>query len=224
MLQILPWTRMAGAEDIKLPFKVRLCIEGIPRHARQEASVRQLLPQGMLFERFDDRHRNDGDASCCCVLIWSSDPDQIAKEGSLLVEELHDRPQATSHFADPAAAVLQRSRTGHVRSLAYEVLLHVDFILNFRPSTDSAADWPVRHSFRWRLGLRDDWRLGAPRRNVRDRLGPRKHDRSPPGDADGAGSGNTGAVTRRASRWVPQRHGSPAAGPQQQHGQAADNQ
>jgi hypothetical protein len=91
-LQLLPWTRMAGANAVKLPFKVRLCIEGIIQHARQEASVKQLLPQGTLFEWFDDHHRNDGDASCCCVLIWSRDPDQLMKEGSLLVEELHDCP------------------------------------------------------------------------------------------------------------------------------------
>jgi hypothetical protein len=32
-LQLLPWARMARAESIDLPFKVRLCIEGIPHHA-----------------------------------------------------------------------------------------------------------------------------------------------------------------------------------------------
>jgi hypothetical protein len=107
-LQLLPWTRMAGANAVKLLFKVQLCIEGIPRHAHQEASVKWLLQQGTLFERFNDSHRNDGDASYCCVLIWSRDPDQLTKEGSLLVEELHDRPQAAWDFADPAAAILQR--------------------------------------------------------------------------------------------------------------------
>jgi hypothetical protein len=49
--------------------------------------------------------------------------------------------------------------------LAYEVLLHVNFIINFRPLTESNADWLVHHSFRWRLERCNDWRLGAPRCN-----------------------------------------------------------
>jgi hypothetical protein len=33
-LHLRPWTRLAGAESSTLPFRVRLCIEGIPQHAR----------------------------------------------------------------------------------------------------------------------------------------------------------------------------------------------
>jgi hypothetical protein len=36
-LQLLPWMRKAGAEAAKLPFRVRLCIEGLPPHARRES-------------------------------------------------------------------------------------------------------------------------------------------------------------------------------------------
>jgi hypothetical protein len=39
-IQLLPWTRLIGVEASKLPFKVRLCIEGIPHHARQVATIR----------------------------------------------------------------------------------------------------------------------------------------------------------------------------------------
>jgi hypothetical protein len=34
MLQLIPWTCMAGAEAAKLSFKVRIFIEGILHHAR----------------------------------------------------------------------------------------------------------------------------------------------------------------------------------------------
>jgi hypothetical protein len=61
-LQLLPWMRKAGAEAAKLPFRVRLCIEGLPPHARREEIVRKLLPQATLFEGFDRRHRSDGEA------------------------------------------------------------------------------------------------------------------------------------------------------------------
>jgi hypothetical protein len=51
-LQLMPWTRLAGVEAAKLQFWVRVCIEGIPHHACQEATVKQLLPQSTLLEGF----------------------------------------------------------------------------------------------------------------------------------------------------------------------------
>jgi hypothetical protein len=42
-IQLLPWTRLIGAETSKLSFKVRLRIEGILHHARQAATICQLL-------------------------------------------------------------------------------------------------------------------------------------------------------------------------------------
>jgi hypothetical protein len=38
-LQLLSWTRLVGAEAAKLPFKVRLYVEGVPHHARQESTL-----------------------------------------------------------------------------------------------------------------------------------------------------------------------------------------
>jgi hypothetical protein len=178
-LQLLPWMRKAGAEAAKLPFRVRLCIEGLPPHARREEIVRKLLPQATLFEGFDRRHRSDGEASCCCIIVWARDPDEFAKEGTLRLEELPDRPRATWHFADSDFTLRRRPRAGPVRVLCYTVILHVDHITDFRPTATASAEWPERHSFRWRLGFRDDWRLVSPRPAVHDRLGPRKRYRSP---------------------------------------------
>jgi hypothetical protein len=70
-LQLLPWTRLAGAEAIKLSFKVRLCIEGVPHHARQPPIIRKLLPADSLFDCVDFNHRNDKEAQCCYVTVWS---------------------------------------------------------------------------------------------------------------------------------------------------------
>jgi hypothetical protein len=93
-------------------------------------------PQSTLFQGFDDLHRKDGDASCCCVLIWSRNLDEIVNEGILQLEAWH--------FADPAAAVARRSCSGSVRMLTYEVLLHFDLIVDFRPPSKS-AEWPAGH-------------------------------------------------------------------------------
>jgi hypothetical protein len=99
-LQLFPWSRMASAEASKLFFKVRLCVEGIPHHARQEAAVRRLLPNDALLECIDYNYHNDIDANYCCIIIWARDSDLIALEGSLRLEELQDRPHAAWHFAD----------------------------------------------------------------------------------------------------------------------------
>jgi hypothetical protein len=97
-LHLMPWYRMAGAEAAKLPFKIRLCIEGIPPHARQATTVRQLLPRESLLEFINNDHRSDSEAHCCCVVIWARDPDAIAKEAVLRLEELQDRQRAAWHF------------------------------------------------------------------------------------------------------------------------------
>jgi hypothetical protein len=101
-IQLLPWTRLAGAEACKLPFKVRLCIEGTPFHAHQESTIHQLLPPGSLLEAFNCEFCNDSEVHCFCVTIWTRDPNAITVEGVLRLEELQDRLQAVWHFADPS--------------------------------------------------------------------------------------------------------------------------
>jgi hypothetical protein len=63
--------RLAGAEPIKMPFKVRLCIEGIPQHARQPSTICMLLPRDALFKGMDSNHRSDTEANYCCITVWS---------------------------------------------------------------------------------------------------------------------------------------------------------
>jgi hypothetical protein len=88
----------------------------------------------------------------------------------------------------------RHTRSGMVRLLSYNVLLHIDHITDFRPPVERSAEWPQRHSFCWRLGLRDDH--GAPHRLVQDHLGPRKRDRSLPGGGGvGASSSSRGWPT-----------------------------
>jgi hypothetical protein len=94
-LQHLPWLCMVGAEPVNLPFKICLCIEGIPSHVRQAPVIRQLLPKDAQFECIDYTYRNDNEANFCCVIVWSQDPDNIPKEVALQLEELQDRPPVT---------------------------------------------------------------------------------------------------------------------------------
>jgi hypothetical protein len=87
-LHLLPWTRLAGAETIKLPFKIPLYIEDIPHHVRQPSVIRMLLPTDALFDCIDFKHRNDNEAQCCYITMWSHNPDNIVKEAALWLEEI----------------------------------------------------------------------------------------------------------------------------------------
>jgi hypothetical protein len=111
-LQLLPWTSMASTELVKLPFKVCLCIEGIPSHTRQAPVIHQLLPKDAQFECIDYTYRDDNEVNCCCVIVWSQNPDNIPKEVTLQLEELQDRSPVTWHFAEPAASDFGRPREG----------------------------------------------------------------------------------------------------------------
>jgi hypothetical protein len=203
-LLLLPWTRFAGAEAIKLPFKVRLCIEGVPHHARRPSTIRQLLPQDALFECIDYNPRNGNEAHCCCVTVWSRNPDNITKEVTLCLEELPGCPAEAWHFADISDG--RRPRAGPVQLLAYDATIHIGQVVDFRPATASSAVWPVRHSFQWRLGFSDGWTRPPARRSVHERLGRNKRIRSPSGDGGADGDRNTGGVARlavasRPARW-----------------------
>jgi hypothetical protein len=138
-----------------MSFKVRLCIEGVPPHACQPATLRQLLPQGSLLEGVDLHACSAKDTSCCFLLVWSRELDVFTLEGMLRLEELPDKPHAACHFVDLCMVEARRPRTCPVRTLGYEVLLHIDQIIDFRPPSDASAEWPERHTFHWWLGVCD---------------------------------------------------------------------
>jgi hypothetical protein len=52
---LMSWTQASQAEPAHLYFKVRICIEGVPPHAQQLATVVTLLPLETLLERADTR-------------------------------------------------------------------------------------------------------------------------------------------------------------------------
>jgi hypothetical protein len=143
-------------------------------------------------------------------MIWTRNPDAIALEGVLRLKELQDRPLVAWHFADPEAIDVRRPRSGPVLSLGYEIFIHINHIIIFRPPSASVAEWPMRHSFHWRLGYRGDWTRAPPHRGVKDRLGPHKRDRSP-SDSVGRDLSQHGDRSTK-----PRHHGPSSLGPCQQ--------
>ena len=66
-----------------------------------------------------------------------------------------------------------------VNMLSYNTLIHLDRVIDFRPTSPGDA-WPKVHDFFRHFGVKDGLRV-AVRQSKHTRLGHRKRDRSPPG-------------------------------------------
>jgi hypothetical protein len=195
-----PTSASLWVEAIKLSFKVRLCIEGVPHHARQPPIIRKLLHVDSLFDCIDFNHRNDKEAQCCYVTVWSRNPNNIVKEAALWLEEIQGRPAEPWHFVDLGSSAARRPRSGPVHLLSYDILVHIDQIVDFRAPTEDGAEWLEWHSFKWRIGVLDGLSRPLQRRSIQDRLGPLKRDRSSDDEecdgADGCRGCSTGIGLR----------------------------
>ncbi|KAG2573650.1 hypothetical protein PVAP13_7KG268510 [Panicum virgatum] len=181
-LHIMPWTRQFGAvSSSMLNFRVHVCIEVIPSHTTDVETISKLFSSRTIVDRVDQELRKEEDTACVCVWVTTSDPDSIAHNeffirlGNMEPPEVHPGP---------------------ARMLDYEVILHVDEVIDFTPlpvspswrsyesetsgiPDDSLDDeWPVKHRFSWQLGVPDRGQ-SPPRVPVHDRLGAGRRDRSP---------------------------------------------
>ncbi|KAG2593804.1 hypothetical protein PVAP13_5NG012638 [Panicum virgatum] len=209
-MHIMPWTRQFGAAaTCKLNYRVRVCIEGIPGHAADVEIISKLFSATTIVNCIDQEKRKAEEEACVCVWITTRDPDSVAIEGTLQLEEPVEFTNDQYHdFCTSLGNMeLPEVHPGPAKLLNYEVLLHVDQVLDFSPLPDSPSwrsyesdtsgipdgsledEWPVRHNFSWRLGVPDRGR--SPRRaTVHERLGGFRRDRSPDRGA-GGGSGDS---------------------------------
>lgn len=183
-----PWLRMANSTASRLLFKMRLCIEGVPPHARQPETLKQLFDPNTLIECID-APLSDKETACCCVQLWTSDPDGFALEGILNVDEPMERGGRRWSWNEPP------------RQLGYAVVLHLDYTIDYSPPATQDAAWPKHQNFIWALGLRDDNCAATSRRPVHERLGSGRRDRSPSSGPDNGGrDSDNGRRHRRPSR------------------------
>ncbi|CAO1943969.1 unnamed protein product [Urochloa humidicola] len=212
-LQILPWMRQVGAcaELFKFFYHVRVCIEGVPEHARHPEAVAGLFPRPSFIDDLDCDMEKAEEEECYRLWIWTTDPAAIATTATLHVEEPVTLPQegyaeGLVDLGMPMGAL----RFEPALAMDYEVIIHIDRVLDYTPpsaessrrSRDSPVSgipveeleesWPARHPFPWTLGVPD----GVSRRetvqrrvSVHDRLGDRSRDRSPPRGGGSSGMG-----------------------------------
>ncbi|CAN6291716.1 unnamed protein product [Urochloa humidicola] len=193
---LMVWNHPACASiSSKLPFRARICLEGVPDHAHQVESVLHLLPKQSFVERVDLKREKEDERGCFILWVWCKDPEDLCIAGTLKIEEPIVLPEEYYSSGEDISH-LNFVRSEELSVLEYEILLHLDRVEDFSPSrrsssvrrygsdvsglpfAESSVQWPERHYFTWRLGEPD--RLpDPPRLPVHARLGNRR-DRLPP--------------------------------------------
>lgn len=224
------------AELVDWRFSVRVCFEGIPSHAWSVDTIAGILDEGCLVQDLEEP-KTETKTACLCAWIWSEDPDAIPKAVHFQLEEplLQNSPDSF-WLEDLGESGLERRRTVSSKLLTYQVLIHLDQVLDSSPppmepvwgyspssqgsgmisSASVTEEVPKRHDIIWSLGVKDGQR--APREHVAARLGPgrnRSHScsRSPPAHEHRRPSGwdvppaRTTAPTRRSSSRPPDHRG-----------------
>lgn len=92
MLNIMPWSRRFRASVGKLKFCIRVCLEGVPRHARNAVSVAQLFNNPSFIDKVDCSVEKEAERFCFNVWVWTDAPNDLAVEGTLLLEEPIEHP------------------------------------------------------------------------------------------------------------------------------------
>ncbi|CAN6275443.1 unnamed protein product [Urochloa humidicola] len=207
-LHIMAWKRQFSSKGMsKFFYHARVCIEGVPFHARHAEAVAGLFKAPTIIDDLDCDAEKPEEEECLRLWLWTADPDAIPISGVLHIEEPVTLPEP--NYAESLVELgmpMGAMRAGAAEALEFEVLIHVDRVLDYSapPANPSyrypdspisghpdvpEEEWPVSHPFHWRLGVPDgEVRTGEQRRiSVHDRLGDRGRDRSPPrGGAGGA--------------------------------------
>ncbi|CAN6273964.1 unnamed protein product [Urochloa humidicola] len=197
-LHIMSWKRQVSSKALsKFHYRARLCIEGVPSHARHAEAVACLFKAPSFIEDTDCPMEKPEEEECLRLWLWTADPDGIATTGTLHIEEPVTLPEGYDGSMFGQDELMSASRHESAKALDYDVIIHVDRVFDYSvpPASPTHTEWPVRHPFRWRLGVPDgEVQPEAVRRriSVYDRLGDRGgRDRSPPRGGAGS-SGNLG--------------------------------
>jgi hypothetical protein len=196
VLNVMPWSRRIGASIGKLRFRARVCLEGVPWHARSAAAVAQLFASPSFIDEINCPVEKEEERFCFNVWIWIAAPSEMTIKGTLQLEEL--RVPSDDHGFTLRSMAVPPFRDEPAATFDYNVLIHLDRVLDYSspvaspgiPGDESPEqDFPACYNYTWHLGLVDRER-SLRRTLVHERLGERggRQDQPPP-QGDGGSSG-----------------------------------
>uniref|UniRef100_A0A452Z7I7 DUF4283 domain-containing protein n=1 Tax=Aegilops tauschii subsp. strangulata TaxID=200361 RepID=A0A452Z7I7_AEGTS len=127
-LRLTAWSRRAGASVVRLSYKVRVCLEGAPRHAWSIPDVKELLPPTAIVESIDEEVYTDQESDCCCAWAWVDDVSKIATRGRLWVEEPCNPSSLDFHRQFMVGTPAVRRHFAPVSLLDYPIIIHLDWV------------------------------------------------------------------------------------------------
>ncbi|KAM0868365.1 hypothetical protein ACQ4PT_041358 [Festuca glaucescens] len=217
---VSPWSRFRKASAGRLSYKVRVCIEGVPPSAHNWEAVRGLFDSTVIFDSVDNSLNSKEDSACFKVWVWMADVGSLARRGKLDLEEPLEVVSPLVHFPALGIEADRPARSGPVKTLTYDMILHLDRILDYSVSPSSSTDshvslhsyiggmpagssWtpecPTTWVYRWYLRFEaDTFPSPPPRASAHSRL--RFPDGSGGGDDDGAGGADGGGGRARQGR------------------------
>jgi hypothetical protein len=126
-------------------YKARVCLEGVPADAHQVETIRGLFGASDIIERIDDVVNSKEESACCRVWVWMENVATLARRGRLDLEEPLEVDSPLLHFPELGMEVDLPVRTGPLRTLSYDVLLHLDRVLDYSASPPSSPDSHVSY-------------------------------------------------------------------------------
>ncbi|KAM0874925.1 hypothetical protein ACQ4PT_037119 [Festuca glaucescens] len=170
---VSPWSRFRKATAGRLCYKVRVCIEGVPSSAHNWEAVKGLFDSSVIFDSVDNSLNSKEDSACFKVWVWMANVGSLARRGLLDLEEPLEVDSPLLHLPELGILADRPVRSGPVKTLSYNIILHLDRVLDFSGSpssspeshlsihsdvsglpsvTSSTPEFPVTWGYRWYLG------------------------------------------------------------------------
>ena len=192
------WRSLTHALGMRIFFRVRLYLDGIPDHAWTPDIVERVIGSRCALQCINTDLVQGNDMRHIDLWAWTANPSDIPKWVWLVFTH---RPSDKSS-APPSVFVVTRERELQERwqqGIRYEVFLHIGLVEDYSAAAtdlhgavaNPAAFTPIRRPYVWRYGLVD----GAPaearsRFPARLPLPPRERERDGhPGEKSGKGQG-----------------------------------
>ncbi|CAO2152146.1 unnamed protein product [Urochloa humidicola] len=146
---VLKWSRRIGASVGRFRYRSRVCLEGVPRHARNAAAVAQLFSAPSYINEVDCTVEKEEEKFCFTVWVWMAVPHDLVLQGTLQIQEPDDFPDEQLYGMDDMDLAIEREEP--VKTFNYEILIHLDRVLDYDPDLD-CPHRPATFRYDWFLG------------------------------------------------------------------------
>nr|TKW17205.1 hypothetical protein SEVIR_5G351000v2 [Setaria viridis] len=152
---VRPWRSLTGALGAALFYRVRLVLDGVPRHAWQPELVERIVGRTCSLQCVDTNLLHPTDTRGIELWAWTADPSKIPKVMWLIF---------TTGALDASSSSVQVSETPPrrwQRGIKHRVIIHIWEIHDFskvsadRDDPDLAVGEPERRQLPWFWGVRD---------------------------------------------------------------------